>query len=98
MELVAVGKYLVQVKVSNENMSELVSVVIEDEVIFSKLFPLFDYGDIARLLETAPVVKEALCEHGGKAWKFDDKFRASLASSRPAGQPPVNLPQLISLK
>ena len=70
-------------------MSTLISVGFQDEVSFSKLFPFFDYGDIARLLETAPVVTEALCEHGGKAWKFDDEFRASLASSRPAGQPPV---------
>ncbi len=67
-------------------MSTLVSVVIQDEVIFSKLFPFFDYGDVMSMTETSPVVKEAVFNH--EFWKFDDKFRASLASSRPAGQPP----------
>ncbi len=68
-------------------MSTLVSTVIQDEVVWSKLFPFFDYGDIFSLTETSPVVKEAVCSH--ERWKFGDKFRASLASSRPAGQPPV---------
>ena len=68
-------------------MSELVSIVIQDEVIFSKIYPFLSCEDICDLLVTTTVVREAVGSH--QPWKFDEVFQASLASNRPAGQPPT---------